>query len=159
MQVLYTDGGCRGNPGPGGWGCWYRNTVTHDSIAMYGGEKHTTNNRMELMAVICGLELAQDGPITIYLDSKYVQNGATKWIPNWKARGWRSSMNKPIKNIDLWKRLDALIHNRPIKWKWVAGHSGHLGNEAADALANRGMDELHKHKNQPYVKIERKTNE
>ena len=141
----YTDGACSGNPGPGGWGVLM---IARDGGAvvkertMQGGEPMTTNNRMELMAVIEGLSaLKRPCEIALYLDSQYVRQGITSWIKGWKAKGWRTSTGQPVKNLDLWQRLDALVagSGHHIDWHWVRGHTGHEGNERADALANRGV--------------------
>ncbi len=138
---LYTDGACRGNPGPGGWGVLMR--YGSHSKEMSGGEPTTTNNRMELMAAIKGLEcLSRPCDVVLYTDSKYVMQGITEWIDNWKKRGWKTSAKKPVKNVDLWQRLDEARQRHHIEWKWVKGHSGHDGNEMADLLANRGIDEM-----------------
>ena len=138
---LYTDGACRGNPGPGGWGVLLRFNGSEKTL--YGGEKETTNNRMELTAAIKGFE-ALSRPCTVVLttDSQYVKNGITQWIINWKKKDWITSAKKPVKNVDLWKRLDELVSKHQVKWEWVRGHTGHAENEVADALANRGIDEL-----------------
>jgi len=139
--VIYTDGACRGNPGPGGWGALLK--YGDHERELYGGQTETTNNRMELMGAIEGLaSLKEDCSVKLYTDSSYVLKGITEWMPNWKARGWKTSAKKPVKNVDLWKRLDKEIQRHQIDWQWVKGHSGDLGNEAADALANRGVDEL-----------------
>ena len=138
---LYTDGACRGNPGPGGWGVLmhYRD---HEK-ELFGGEAETTNNRMELMAAIQGLEaLKRHCSVTLYTDSKYVMQGITEWIDNWKARGWKTAAKKPVKNVDLWQRLDQARQQHTVEWVWVKGHAGHDGNERADELANRGIDEM-----------------
>jgi len=138
---LFTDGACRGNPGKGGWGVLMRYGSAEKKI--YGGEALTTNNRMELMAVIKGLEaLTQPCKVKITTDSKYVLTGSTEWIVNWKKRNWRTANKKPVLNVELWKRLDELVQNHEIEWVWVKGHSGHLENEIADQLANQGIDEL-----------------
>ena len=138
---IYADGACRGNPGPGGWGALLR-TGTRERT-LHGGEPATTNNRMELVAVIRALEsLTLRCRVQLYTDSQYVQKGITQWIHNWKRRGWRTADKKPVKNIDLWQQLDALASNHDVSWHWVKGHAGHDGNERADALANRGVDEL-----------------
>ncbi|MGB5133362.1 MAG: ribonuclease HI [Steroidobacteraceae bacterium] len=138
---IFTDGACRGNPGPGGWGAILRSSGREREI--YGGEKATTNNRMELTAAIRALEaLRQRCKIELYTDSQYVSQGITDWIANWKARGWRTSDRKPVKNRDLWQRLDELATIHDVEWHWVRGHDGHPENERADALANRGIDEL-----------------
>jgi len=138
---IYTDGACKGNPGPGGWGAWLRSGEHEREI--WGGEAQTTNNRMELTAVIESLT-ALKGPsrVTLHLDSEYVRNGITSWIHNWKRRGWRTAANQPVKNVDLWQRLDALTQSHQIDWRWVKGHAGHEGNERADALANRGVEQI-----------------
>ena len=138
---LFTDGACRGNPGKGGWGVLMRYGSAEKKI--YGGDASTTNNRMELMAVIKGLEaLTQSCKVKITTDSKYVLTGCTEWIVNWKKRNWRTANKKPVLNVELWKRLDELLQNHEIEWVWVKGHSGHLENEIADQLANQGIDEL-----------------
>ncbi len=141
VVVIYTDGACRGNPGPGGWG----GILNYKGIEkeLYGAEKHTTNNRMELMAVIKALEiLNQTCLVDLYSDSSYVLKGITDWMPNWKKRGWKTASKTAVKNEDLWRRLDALIVNHQIEWRWVKGHSGNIGNERADQLANKGIDSL-----------------
>jgi ribonuclease HI len=137
--VVYTDGACRGNPGPGGWGALLSyNGVTKE---LYGGEPETTNNRMELMAVICALEaLTKPCNVQINSDSKYVLLGITEWLDNWKKRGWKTANKSAVKNEDLWRRLDAAKTPHKIEWKWVKGHSGDIGNERADELANMGID-------------------
>jgi len=138
---IYTDGACRGNPGSGGWGVWFKRGDTEKEL--YGGELETTNNRMELMAAIQALEaLNQPYSVTLYSDSKYVLQGITEWIVNWKKRGWKTAANKPVKNEDLWRRLDAAMQKHEIDWLWVKGHSGNPGNEKADQLANQGVDSL-----------------
>ncbi|MBL0147976.1 MAG: ribonuclease HI [Ideonella sp.] len=139
--VIYTDGACKGNPGPGGWGAWLR-WGEHER-EMFGGEPATTNNRMELTAVIEALaSLKRRVPVAIYTDSEYVKNGITTWIHAWKKRGWLTADRKPVKNIELWQRLDALVAQHEVQWHWVRGHTGDPGNERADALANRGVDSL-----------------
>lgn len=139
--VIYTDGACKGNPGPGGWGAWLRSGVHEREI--WGGEAQTTNNRMELTAVIESLAaLKSPSRVTLHLDSEYVRNGITTWIHNWKRRGWRTASNQAVKNVDLWQRLDALTQLHTVDWRWVRGHAGDEGNERADALANRGVDEI-----------------
>jgi ribonuclease HI len=139
--VIYTDGACKGNPGPGGWGAWLRSGDHEKEI--WGGEDQTTNNRMELTAVIESLAaLKSPSRVTLHLDSEYVRNGITSWIHNWKRRGWRTASNQAVKNVDLWQRLDALTQAHQIDWRWVRGHAGDEGNERADALANRGVDEV-----------------
>jgi len=138
---IYADGACRGNPGPGGWGVLLRARGTEREI--FGGERDTTNNRMELTAVIRALEsLKRRCRARVYTDSQYVQKGISEWIHSWKRRGWRTADKKPVKNEDLWRRLDELAGEHAIEWYWVRGHSGHVENERADALANRGIDEL-----------------
>jgi len=138
---IYADGGCRGNPGPGGWGVLLQ--ADGKEKELWGGEADTTNNRMELTAVIRSLEaLKRPCNLHIHTDSQYVQKGISEWIKNWKRNGWRTSDKKPVKNADLWQRLDALATGHEIRWLWVKGHAGHPGNERADALANRGIDEL-----------------
>ena len=137
--TIYTDGACKGNPGPGGWGAWLR-SGEHER-ELWGGEAQTTNNRMELQAVIEALN-ALRGPsqVQLHVDSEYVRNGITTWIHAWKRRGWRTADNKPVKNVDLWQRLEAACAPHRIQWHWVKGHSGDPGNERADALANRGVE-------------------
>ncbi len=138
---IYTDGACRGNPGPGGWGAILRYGDHEREI--YGGEARTTNNRMELTAAIRALEsLKRSCIVKLTTDSSYVRNGITEWLPNWKKRSWRTASNKPVKNADLWQRLDRAAQVHQISWHWVRGHSGHPENERADQLANRGIDEL-----------------
>ncbi len=138
---IFTDGACRGNPGPGGWGALLR--YGDEDKELFGGELETTNNRMELMAAIQALEsLTRDCEVKLTTDSVYVKNGITQWIENWKKRGWRTANKKPVKNVDLWKRLDAATQNHQVSWHWVRGHTGHPENERADRLANRGIDEL-----------------
>ena len=139
---MYTDGACRGNPGKGGWGALLR--YNGNEKTLHGGEPHTTNNRMELMAVIQGLRsLKKPGcEVHVFSDSKYVLTGITEWLPNWKKRGWKTAAKKPVLNVDLWQMLDALAAQHTIKWEWVKGHSGHPENERADSLANLGIDEL-----------------
>ena len=139
---IYTDGACKGNPGPGGWGAWLIAGDREKEIC--GGELNTTNNRMELMAVIQALNaLKHPCHVHLYLDSEYVRKGITEWIHGWKARGWRTAAKQPVKNADLWQALDALVHqgDHAIQWHWVKGHAGHVDNERADALANLGVDQ------------------
>ena len=135
---IYTDGACRGNPGPGGWGVLLRSGMHEREL--HGGEAQTTNNRMELTAVIEGLR-ALKGPskVRVYTDSQYVQKGISEWIHAWKRRGWRTADKKPVKNEDLWRRLDEVARRHDVEWFWVKGHAGHPGNERADMLANRGI--------------------
>ena len=138
---IYTDGACRGNPGPGGWGVLLIYNDFKKSI--YGGEHQTTNNRMEMQAIIEALSaIRSECDITLYTDSKYVMDGVNKWLPNWKERGWRTANKKPVKNQDLWQLLDQNISSHNINWQWVRGHTGNPGKEEADALANKGIDEL-----------------
>ena len=138
---MYTDGACRGNPGPGGWGVLLRFGQAEKTL--YGGEPATTNNRMELTAVIRGLEaLKKPCRVKITTDSKYVLSGITEWMTNWKKRNWRTANKKPVLNMELWQQLDSLVGQHEIEWEWVKGHSGHPENELADQLANQGIDEL-----------------
>ncbi|HVK53439.1 MAG TPA: ribonuclease HI [Burkholderiales bacterium] len=135
---IYADGACKGNPGIGGWGAWLR--YDGHEKELFGGETMTTNNRMELTAVIRALEaITRTAPVIVHTDSQYVQKGITEWLVNWKRRGWKTSDGKPVKNVDLWRELDALAANHKIQWRWVRGHSGDVGNERADQLANRGV--------------------
>lgn len=138
---IYTDGACRGNPGPGGWGVVL---IAGDRRkTLYGGETETTNNRMELTAAIEALNaLNGSQAVRLYTDSKYVMNGISDWLPGWKRRGWKTAAKKPVKNQDLWQALDDARNRHSVTWQWVKGHSGDAGNEEADALANRGIDEL-----------------
>ncbi len=138
--VIYTDGACSGNPGPGGWGVIMYHGKRQKE--MCGGEKSTTNNRMEMMAAIKAIEAIKpgfSGPIVLFTDSTYVLKGITEWIHGWKKRGWKKSDKKPVINKDLWQRLDALNSERDIQWKWVKGHAGDIGNEKADELARKGV--------------------
>jgi ribonuclease HI len=138
--VIYTDGACRGNPGPGGWGAVLISKGQEKEL--WGGEPLTTNNRMELMAAIRALEaLKRPCVVELHTDSKYVQSGISEWIRGWKARGWLTADKKPVKNEDLWRRLDEARSRHTVAWKWVKGHAGHELNERADQLANRGLDE------------------
>ncbi|HEX5419320.1 MAG TPA: ribonuclease HI [Gammaproteobacteria bacterium] len=135
----FTDGACRGNPGPGGWGALLRYEGREKELS--GGEPHTTNNRMELTAAIRALEaLSRSCRLHLYTDSMYLRNGITSWLPNWRRRGWRTADGKPVKNQDLWAALAKLADNHEIDWNWVRGHAGHAGNERADALANQGLE-------------------
>jgi ribonuclease HI len=139
--VIYTDGACKGNPGPGGWGALLRAESSEKEL--FGGELGTTNNRMEMMAVIQALEaLKRPCVVTLYIDSQYVLKGMTEWLPGWKAKGWKTAAKQPVKNVDLWQRLDALVSTagHHIDWRWVKGHAGDPGNERADELANRGVE-------------------
>tara|TARA_B110000116_G_scaffold158781_1_gene137370 strand:- start:24 stop:461 length:438 start_codon:yes stop_codon:yes gene_type:complete len=138
MIKIYTDGACKGNPGVGGWGAIIMQN--EKNIELFGGENETTNNRMELMAVIMALkEISSNLELTIYTDSTYVQKGISEWIKNWKVNNWRSSSKKPVKNKDLWIELDEAVGSRKINWEWVKGHAGNEGNEKADELANQGV--------------------
>ncbi len=138
---IYTDGACRGNPGPGGWGALLR--FKGRERELFGGEPRTTNNRMELMAVIQALAaLTRNSAVRVTTDSQYVKKGITEWIGNWKRNGWRTASRKPVKNSDLWRELDRLVAQHDVEWAWVKGHSGHPENERADQLANRGIDEM-----------------
>lgn len=135
---MYADGACKGNPGVGGWGVWMKSGA-HEK-ALCGGEAHTTNNRMELTAVIQGLQaIKKPASIKIYTDSSYVQKGMTEWLAGWKRKQWQTADKKPVKNADLWQTLDRLAQPHHIEWIWVKGHAGHAGNERADALANQGV--------------------
>lgn len=136
---IYTDGACKGNPGVGGWGVYLRYKGQEKEV--YGGDKSTTNNQMELMAAIMALEsLKRPCRIKLYTDSKYVLQGITEWMENWKARGWKTASRQPVKNVELWRRLDVAIQAHQIEWVWVKGHSGDPGNERADRLANLGVE-------------------
>ena len=138
---IYNDGACKGNPGPGGWGVLLR-APNGQERELHGGESLTTNNRMELMAVIQALRaLKKPCEIDLYLDSEYVRKGITEWIHGWRAKGWRTASKQPVKNVELWQDLDALVHQsgHQIRWHWVKGHAGHVDNERADALANKGV--------------------
>jgi ribonuclease HI len=136
--VIYTDGACKGNPGPGGWGALLEYDGRRKEL--FGGEPHTTNNRMELVAVIRALEaLTRESDVAIYTDSQYVKNGIEAWIHGWKRNGWKTSDRKPVKNEDLWRELDELASRHRISWHWVRGHDDNPGNERADALANQGV--------------------
>lgn len=138
---LFTDGACRGNPGPGGWGVLMR--YNGHKKELYGAEPHTTNNRMELTAAIMGLEnLKRPCKVRITTDSEYLRKGITEWIGDWKRRGWKTSSKKPVKNEDLWQRLDKVADAHEIDWHWVRGHTGHEENEIADSLANKAIDEM-----------------
>lgn len=141
LVVIHTDGACRGNPGPGGWGA--RLAFGAHVRELCGGEPETTNNRMEMMAAIQALEtLKEPCAVTLYTDSVYVRSGILEWLPGWKARGWKTASRQPVKNVDLWQRLDAARQRHEVDWRWVKGHAGDPGNEAADQLANKGIDSL-----------------
>ncbi len=138
---IYTDGACKGNPGRGGWGVLIKYNNTEKEL--FGGEQDTTNNRMEMMAAIKGLaQLKRPCEVVLTTDSQYLRKGITEWITNWKKRGWKTASKKPVKNVDLWKQLDELKKEHDITWNWVKGHSGHVENEKADELANRGIETL-----------------
>ena len=138
---IFTDGACRGNPGPGGWGAILRSNGREREL--YGGERDTTNNRMELVAAISALEaLKRPCQVTLTTDSQYVRKGITEWLHGWKRNGWKTAAKKPVKNAELWQALDAAASRHEIDWRWVKGHAGHAENERADALANRGIDEI-----------------
>ena len=135
---MYTDGACSGNPGPGGWGAILMFGDRHKEL--FGGERETTNNRMEMMAVIAGAEaLSQGCAVDIYTDSTYVMKGMTEWVAGWKQRGWRTASKRPVKNVDLWQRLEEALARHEVSWNWVKGHSGDAGNERADELARMGI--------------------
>jgi ribonuclease HI len=141
--IIYTDGACKGNPGPGGWGVLLRSGAVEKTL--HGGELATTNNRMELTAVIEALKaLKRPCQVTLYLDSEYVRKGVTEWLAGWKAKGWKTAAKQPVKNVDLWQDLDALLQGggHTIEWRWVKGHAGDPGNERADALANLGVPKV-----------------
>ncbi|TAL55515.1 ribonuclease HI [Pandoraea sp.] len=138
---IFTDGACKGNPGPGGWGALLRCGATEKEL--FGGEPLTTNNRMELLAVIRALEaLNRRCHVVLHTDSQYVQKGISEWIHGWKLRGWKTAAKAPVKNADLWQELDRVSQQHQIEWRWVKGHAGHDGNERADQLANRGVASL-----------------
>ncbi len=142
--IIYTDGACKGNPGPGGWGAILRSTG-HVEKELFGGEALTTNNRMEMTAVIEALgALKRPCQVDLFVDSKYVLQGITEWLPSWKARGWKTAAKQPVKNVDLWQKLDTLVNTagHTIEWVWVKGHAGDPGNERADALANLGVEKV-----------------
>ncbi|WP_425054361.1 ribonuclease HI [Pseudomonas abyssi] len=135
---IFTDGACKGNPGPGGWGVLLR--LGEHEKRLYGGELDTTNNRMELLAAIRGLEaLKRPASVILTTDSQYVMKGVREWMPNWKKRGWKTASKQPVKNVDLWQQLDALASQHEVEWRWVRGHTGHRENELADELANLGV--------------------
>jgi ribonuclease HI len=138
---LFTDGACKGNPGPGGWGAILRYGDAEKEL--FGGEVNTTNNRMELMAVIQGLNaLTRASDVCVTTDSQYVKNGITQWIHNWKRNGWKTANKKPVKNVDLWQQLDQAVQQHQVAWQWVKGHAGHAENERADALAGQGVEQV-----------------
>lgn len=138
---IFTDGACKGNPGPGGWGVLLR--LGEHQKTLFGGELNTTNNRMELTAAIRGLEaLKKPAQVMLTTDSEYVMKGIREWMPNWKKRGWKTASRQPVKNADLWQQLDALVNQHQVDWRWVKGHSGHPENDLADELANRGVDQV-----------------
>ncbi|MDG9760811.1 ribonuclease HI [Pseudomonas sp. NY15364] len=139
--VIYTDGACKGNPGPGGWGA----LLVYKGVEkeLWGGDPNTTNNRMELMAAIAGLiALTRPCSVKLVTDSQYVMKGIQEWLPNWKKRGWKTASKEPVKNADLWQKLDEEVNRHQVSWQWVRGHTGHPGNERADQLANRGVDDV-----------------
>ena len=145
---IFTDGACSGNPGPGGWGAILR-SGGHEK-ELHGGEEHTTNNRMELMAAISALEaLKKPSHVDLHTDSEYVKNGITAWIHNWKRNGWRTADKKPVKNAELWQRLEQALERHEVKWHWVKGHAGHPENERADELAREGMKPFLRSKGEP----------
>jgi ribonuclease HI len=138
LVEIFTDGACKGNPGPGGWGVLMRYGEVEKELC--GGEANTTNNRMEMLAVISGLEaLKKSTKVRVVLDSQYVQKGMNEWIHGWKLRGWKTAAKQPVKNVDLWQRLDLAVARHEVQWQWVKGHAGHEGNERADQLANKGI--------------------
>lgn len=138
---IYTDGACKGNPGRGGWGVWLKQNGEQKEL--WGGEDNTTNNRMELMAAIKALEFIEQGlSVDLYTDSNYVRQGITAWIHSWKKNGWKTAARKPVKNADLWQELDQVVARHKVNWHWVKGHSGNVGNEKADDLANRGVEDM-----------------
>lgn len=139
--VIYTDGACKGNPGPGGWGA----LLVYKGVEkeLWGGDPNTTNNRMELMAAIAGLiALTRPCSVKLVTDSQYVMKGIQEWLPNWKKRGWKTASKEPVKNADLWQKLDEEVNRHQVSWQWVRGHTDHPGNERADQLANRGVDDV-----------------
>ena len=139
--IIYTDGACRGNPGPGGWGALIKFDIAQKEI--FGGQKNTTNNQMELSAAIEGLStLKEPCNVELFTDSRYVMDGITQWIQNWKKNNWKTSSKKEVKNKELWQKLDQLMSYHKVKWNWVKGHSGDPGNEVADLLANKGIDSI-----------------
>lgn len=138
---IFTDGACKGNPGPGGWGVLLR--LGEHQKTLFGGELNTTNNRMELTAAIRALQaLKKPAQVVLTTDSQYVMKGIREWLPNWKKRGWKTASRQPVKNVDLWQSLDELVNHHQVEWRWVKGHSGHPDNDLADELANRGVDQV-----------------
>ena len=138
---IYTDGACKGNPGPGGWGALMKYNDTEKEF--FGGEQNTTNNRMEMTAAIEALtQLTRPCEVVLTTDSQYLRQGITQWIINWKKRGWKTASKQAVKNVDLWKQLDTLVQQHKVTWNWVKGHSGHIENERADELANKGIESL-----------------
>lgn len=147
---IFTDGACKGNPGPGGWGVLLR--LGEHEKSLYGGELQTTNNRMELTAAIRGLEaLKKSAPVLLTTDSEYVMKGIREWMPNWKKRGWKTASRQPVKNADLWMQLDALVNQHQVEWRWVKGHSGHRENDIADELANLGVQDVLANRSQKHA--------
>ncbi len=141
LVEIWTDGACKGNPGPGGWGALLRSGGKEREL--FGGERQTTNNRMELLAVIEALgTLTRACHVIVHTDSQYVKLGITEWLRQWERRGWKTADRKPVKNVDLWQRLDEQVHRHQVQWRWVRGHSGNEGNERADGLANRGVEQV-----------------
>ena len=141
LVEIFTDGACKGNPGPGGWAAILRWKDKEKELS--GGARHTTNNRMEMMAAICALEnLKKSSKVRLTTDSEYLKNGITKWIKNWKRRGWKTSQNTPVKNVELWKRLDEVASRHQVEWAWVKGHNAHEENERADSLARSALKEF-----------------
>ena len=144
--IAFTDGACSGNPGPGGWGVVLRAIQDHEIVKqteLFGGEADTTNNRMELMAAITALEvMSKPTQVTIITDSAYVKDGITKWIEGWKRKGWKTAANKPVKNAELWQRLEEAALRHQVEWQWIKGHAGHEGNELADKLARQGVEQV-----------------
>lgn len=143
---IFTDGACKGNPGPGGWGVLLR--LGEHQKTLFGGELNTTNNRMELTAAIRGLEaLKKNAQVVLTTDSQYVMKGIREWLPGWKQRGWKTASRQPVKNVDLWQRLDELANQHQVEWRWVKGHSGHAENDLADELANLGVEQVLREEN------------
>lgn len=139
--IIYSDGACRGNPGPGGWGALLQHGEHEREL--HGGEANTTNNRMELLAAISALNALKEAcAVTLFTDSEYVRRGMTEWLPGWKAKGWKTASRQPVKNADLWRELETACARHQVNWRWVKGHNGDPGNERADQLANKGVDEV-----------------